>query len=240
VANAAFAAGGRIRGAAKRAWVARGVHDAFVDRVVAAAGRRRPVGAGEAAAELLADAVGAGARLRCGGPLGGGAFAPAVLTGVTEGMRVAHEPLEAPVIAVTGVGSTGEAIAAANASGLLGGASVWTASPYEGARIARELRSGPTWLNDHILGPALPAVPLGEGVGGEEGVRAYAQARPITWEAPGAPVFWWGPYDDRLADAARAVIRLRSVRDHDRERGWREGAVPIGRLVARAVARRRK
>ncbi|HEY3019774.1 MAG TPA: aldehyde dehydrogenase family protein [Solirubrobacteraceae bacterium] len=239
VANAAFAGGGRTRGAAKRAWVARGVHDAWVERVVAAAGRRAPVGAGEAVAELLADAVASGARLRCGGPLGAGAFAPAVLTGVSEDMRIAREIADAPVLAVTGVGSSGEAIAAANASGLCAGASVWTASPYEGARIARELRSGPTWLNDHVVAPALPAVTLAPGLGGAEGVRAYARPRPITWSAPGAPAFWWGPYDERLAAAARAVIRLRSVRDRDRERAWREGALPIARVVARALRHRR-
>jgi succinate-semialdehyde dehydrogenase/glutarate-semialdehyde dehydrogenase len=238
VANAAFAGGGRTRGAAKRAWVARGVHDAFVARVISAAGRRKPVGAGEEVSELLADAVGAGAQLRIGGPLGGGAFAPAVLTGVRTDMRIAHEAPDAPVLAITGVGSTGEAIAAANASSLCGGTSVWTASPYDGARIARELRGGPTWLNDHVLAAALPAVPASEGVGGVEGVRAYAQPRPITWEAPGSPVFWWGPYDEGVAAAARAVIRLRSVRDRDRERAWREGALPIGRLIARAFARR--
>ena len=239
VANAAFAGGGRTRGAAKRAWVARGVHDAWIAGVVAAASRRGPVGAGEAAAELLADAVASGARLRCGGPQGGGAFAPAVLIGVTEDMRIARETADAPVLAVTGVRSAGEAIAAANASGLGAGASVWTASPYEGARIARELRSGPTWLNDHVVAPALPAVPLAPGLGGAEGVRAYARPRPITWEAPGAPAFWWGPYDDRVARAARAVIRLRSVRDRDRERAWREGALPIARVVARALRHRR-
>src|SRR4051812_7562808 len=71
VANAAFSGGGRTRGAAKRAWVSHSIHDAFVARVVEVAGGRAPVGAGEAAAELVADAVGAGARLRCGGPLGG-------------------------------------------------------------------------------------------------------------------------------------------------------------------------
>jgi succinate-semialdehyde dehydrogenase/glutarate-semialdehyde dehydrogenase len=239
VANAAFAGGGRTRGAAKRAWVSRHVHDAFVASLIDAAGERPEAAAGEAASELLADAVGAGARLRCGGPLGGGAFAPAVLTGVDEGMRIASEAPDAPVVAVTAVGSAGEAIAAANASGLCAGASVWTASPYEGARIARQLRTGPAWLNDHIVAPALPAVPMAPGIGGVEGVRAYAQARPMTWEAPGSPTFWWGPYDERLAAAARAVIRLRSARDRDRERAWREGALPLGRVVARALRQRR-
>jgi succinate-semialdehyde dehydrogenase/glutarate-semialdehyde dehydrogenase len=239
VANAAFSGGGRTRGAAKRAWVAHGVHDAWIAGVVAAAAEREPVGGGHAAADLVADAVAAGARLRCGGPQGGGAFAPAVLTGVTEDMRLAREPADGPVLAVSAVASTTDAIEAANASGLCAGASVWTQSPYEGARIARELRTGPTWLNDHVLAPALPAVPLAPGLGGVEGVHDYAVPRPITWEAPGAPTVWWGPYDERLAAAARAVIRLRSVRDRDRERAWREGALPIARVAARAFRHRK-
>src|SRR3954463_16183034 len=58
VANAAFAGGGRTRGAAKRAWVATELHDTWVAAVVHAAGSRSTVGAGEDAAELVADAVG--------------------------------------------------------------------------------------------------------------------------------------------------------------------------------------
>jgi acyl-CoA reductase-like NAD-dependent aldehyde dehydrogenase len=239
VANAAFAAGGRTRGAAKRAWVARELHDAWVATLIAEA-RRRPGGAGgDVAADLLADAVAGGARLLCGGPEGGGAFAPAVLTGVTDDMRIAHERAPAPVIAVTAVPSTSAAIDGANASGLRAGASVWTASRYEGARIARELHATPTWLNDHEVAPALPAVPLAPGLGGEEGVRTYAAARPIVWEPPaGSSALWWGPYDERFTRAARAVARLRSARDRDRERAWRDGAIPLARVAARALRRR--
>jgi hypothetical protein len=61
----------------------------------------------------------------------------------------------------------------------------------------------------------------------------------VTWEAPSAPGFWWGPYDERFATAARAVARLRSARDRDRERAWREGALPIARVAARALRSRR-
>jgi hypothetical protein len=50
---------------------------------------------------------------------------------------------------------------------------------------------------------------------------------------------WWGPYDARFARAARAVVRLRSVRDRDRERGLRDGALPILRVAARALRGRR-
>jgi acyl-CoA reductase-like NAD-dependent aldehyde dehydrogenase len=238
-ANAAFAAGGRARGSAKRAWVAKPVHDAWVARVVALAEEARPVAAPERAVDLVADAVGAGARLRCGGPRGGGAFAPAVLTGVTDEMEIAGAGADAPVLAVTAVGSTGVAIEAANASLLRAGVSVWTADRYEGERAARELVAAPVWLNDHPLGVMLPAVPLAPGLGGEEGLRAYAAPSPVTWEAPSAPGFWWGPYDERFATAARAVARLRSARDRDRERAWREGALPIARVAARALRSRR-
>src|SRR3954471_10664908 len=172
-ANAAFAAGGRARGSAKRAWVARSLHDAWVARVVALAEGGRGVAVPERAVDLVADAVGAGARLRCGGPRGAGVFAPAVLTGVTDDMDIARHGAEAPVLAVTAVGATGTGIAAANASGLRAGASVWTADRYQGARIARELIANPTWLNDHPLGVMLPAVPLAPGLGGEEGLRDY-------------------------------------------------------------------
>jgi betaine-aldehyde dehydrogenase len=239
VANAAFAGGGRTRGAAKRAWVARELHDAWVATVVSEAARRPTTAGGELAADLVADAVGAGARLLCGGPAGGGAFAPAVLTGVTPDMRIAYERAPAPVLGVTAVASTGGAIEGANESRLVAGASVWTDSRYEGARIARELEATPTWLNDHEVGPALPAVPLGPGLGGEEGVRAYAAARPIVWEPSAtAAGLWWGPYDERFTRAARAVARLRSARDRDRERAWRDGAIPIARVAARALRRR--
>ena len=238
-ANAAFAAGGRARGSAKRAWVARELHDAWLAGVLAVAQAGRPATVPERAVELVADAVGAGARLQCGGPLGAGVFAPAVLTGVTADMAIAREGAEAPVLAVSAVSSTGGAIEAANATRLRGGASVWTASRYEGQRIARELVTAPTWLNDHPLGIALPAVPLAPGLGGEEGLRAYAAPDPVTWDPPAGPGFWWGPYDERFAAAARAMARLRSARDRDRERAWREGGLPIARVAARALRSRR-
>src|SRR3954469_2557649 len=183
-ANAAFAAGGRARGSAKRAWVARGLHDAWVARVVALAEGGRAVAVPERAVDLVADAVGAGARLRCGGPQGGGAFAPAALTGVTDDMEIARVGAEAPVLAVGAVGSTDLAIAGANATRLRGGVSVWSADRYEGERIAHELVAAPVWLNDHPLGVALPAVPLGPGLGGEEGLRAYTSPDPVTWDPP--------------------------------------------------------
>jgi hypothetical protein len=40
------------------------------------------------------------------------------------------------------------------------------------------------------------------------------------------------------AQAARAAAKLRSTRESDRERAWRDGALSLARVGARALARR--
>lgn len=239
VANAAFAGAGRTAGAARRAWVAGGLEEAFTAAVARAAAGYPPVADEDgAAAAQVAAAVAEGARLLTGGPGPDGRFAPAVVAGVTDDMAVAREPSPAPLLAVSAVASTGEAIAAANASRLRAGVSVWTASRHEGVRVARELRASPAWLNDHLVGPSLPAVPWGPGVGGDAGVQAFAAPRAVSWEGTTGAAFWWGPYDEGFSRAAQAVVRLRSLRDRDRERALRDGTLPIARVAARALRAR--
>lgn len=238
--TAAFAAGGWTRGALRRAFVAREVHDAWLSAVVEGARALPPVPperAGEAGA-LVADAVAAGAALVCGGPGGDGEVFPAVLDGVTDAMRAGAEPADGPVLAVTAVDSTEAAIAAAGRLPAGPGISVWTANRYEGERIARALGAGATWLNDHRVVPALPAAPWGGTAGGEDAVRSFAAARAITWDPPAGGALWWGPYDATLAQAARAAALLRSARDRDRERGLRQGPRPMARVALRALRRR--
>ena len=48
---------------------------------------------------------------------------------------------------------------------------------------------------------------------------------------------WWGPYDQGTSRAARAIAKMRSAREVDRERAWRKGAVPLARIAARAFGR---
>jgi len=48
---------------------------------------------------------------------------------------------------------------------------------------------------------------------------------------------WWGPYDATTARAARAMAKLRSDREADRERAWRQGALTFARAGARAFGR---
>jgi succinate-semialdehyde dehydrogenase/glutarate-semialdehyde dehydrogenase len=119
---------------ANRILVQDGVHDAFVERLVAAAAALR-VGNGfdegseqgpliDARAlakvcEHIADAVEQGASVALGGrehALGGTYFEPTVLTGVTPAMRIATEETFGPVAPVFRFGDEDEAVALANAT----------------------------------------------------------------------------------------------------------------------------
>jgi acyl-CoA reductase-like NAD-dependent aldehyde dehydrogenase len=186
------------------------------------------------------QAHGARANLRAGA-----FYAPAILTGVTHEMRLMREPVGGPVLAVMTVESVSEAIALANDSPYGLGASVWTADRYRGLRIARELDAGMVWLNDHLPSPAVSRGPWGAAAGGglgrtlgQAGLRACAQEKLITWDPSGTRGLWWGPYDELSARGARAAAQLRSTRDSDRERAWREGAVALARVSARALRRK--
>jgi delta 1-pyrroline-5-carboxylate dehydrogenase len=159
---------------------------------------------------------------------------------VTTAMRIAREEVPGPVLVVETVDSEDHAIARANESELGLGASVWTADRYKGARIARELRVGMVWMNDHLVARSAPQVPWGgvrgSGIGRARGaiaLRTCAEPKVVTWDPPVGRPAWWFPYDASLVRAARAVAGLRSARDADRERALREGTLPIARVTGR-------
>ena len=259
-----YAAAGQARGSVERVYVADETHDAFLGALVRGSSalttgdpRHPGTQVGPLASPrrlahvraLVDDAVAQGARLHCGGPvqpagLAGSFYAPAVLSDVTHEMAIMREPINGPVLAVMRVGSLDEAIALANDSRYGLGASVWTADRYRGLRVARELRAGMVWCNDHLPSPAVSRGPWGASAGsglgrtlGESGLRACAQERLITWDPPGGRGLWWAPYDATLLRAAQSVAELRSSRDADRQRAWRRGARAMARVGARSLGR---
>jgi succinate-semialdehyde dehydrogenase/glutarate-semialdehyde dehydrogenase len=262
---AGCAGAGQARGSIERVYVLREVHERFLAQLVAGAraltvgdpvdprvqvgplASRRRV---EHVEQLVAEALAQGALLHCGGPVApagceqGAFYAPAVITNVTPEMRLMREPLDGPVLAVVAVDTADEAIALANDSDYGLGVSVWTADRYGATRIARELHAGMVWLNDHLPGPTVSRGPWGAAAGGglgrtlgQAGLRACAQEKLITWDPPGTRGLWWGPYDATGAKAARSIAKMRSGREHDRERAWREGALALARVGARAFGR---
>ncbi len=262
VSWAAFANAGQSGGSVERAIVLREVAEPFVTGVVAAAQalrvgdpREDGVDVGPLLAddrrgrvlELLGEAQEAGAILRCGGAvqvagMTGPFVAPAVLTGVTPSMRIAREEVPGPVLSVEIVDTEDQAIAAANRDDAGLGASVWTADRYKGTRIARELRVGMVWMNDHTVQRGAPQIPWGgtrgSGIGRARGavaLRTCAEPKAITWDPPAGRAFWWHPYDTALGGAARALALLRSVRDADRERAFKQGGGPLLRVAGRTA-----
>jgi succinate-semialdehyde dehydrogenase/glutarate-semialdehyde dehydrogenase len=259
---AAFANAGQCGGSVERVLVVREVADRFLPALLAHTRALRVGDPREADVDigplvsrerldrvcaLVDEAVAAGAVLHCGGPvepgasaLAGGFFAPAVLTGVPEGVRLAREEAPGPVLIVEVVEDEEQAIARANDVDLALGASVWTADRLKGERVARELRAGMVWMNDHLVARTAPQVPWG-GVGGSGlgrargaiALRTCAEPKVVTWDPPVGRPAWWFPYDAALARAARGVAGLRSARDADRERALREDVVPLARVTGR-------
>jgi succinate-semialdehyde dehydrogenase/glutarate-semialdehyde dehydrogenase len=260
---AGFAAAGQARGSVERIYVARELVERFTAGLAEAASQlvvgppldpRTQMGplpsaqAADRVDQLVTQAVDAGARRLCGGPapvpgLPGSFYAPTVLADVDSEMRIMREPIEGPVVGVVSVDSTADAIALANRCATGIGASVWTANPHQGRRIARELRTGAVWLNDHLISPAVPQGPWG-GAGqagaagrshGEAGLRACAREQLVTWDPPWGRPAWWFPYDQTAVRAWRAFAQLGSARDADRQQGLRGGTVSLARLGLRAL-----
>ena len=262
---AGCAGAGQARGSIERVYVAREVHERFLAGLVRGASALRVgdpadprVQVGPLASRrrlehvdsLVQEAIAQGARLHCGGPVSppgceaGAFYAPAVITDATHDMRVLREPLDGPVLVVVAVDSIDEAIAAANDSDYSLGVSVWSADRYQAQRIARELHAGMVWLNDHLPGPTVSRGPWGAAAGGglgrtlgRAGLRACAQEKLITWDPPSMRGLLWGPYDATSGKAMRAMAKLRSARDADRDRAWRDGALALARVGARAFGR---
>ena len=154
---------------ANRFLVQDGVHDAFVaalaQRVAAmkvGPGTEADVTQGplinakavDKVERLLADAVGAGARIAVGGhrdALGGRFFKPTVITGVVPTMAIAREEIFGPVAAITRFKTEVEAIALANdtTSGLA--AYVYTRDIGRVFRVAEALDYGMVAMNDGLL-----------------------------------------------------------------------------------------
>lgn len=150
----------------KRMIVTNDLYEPFVQRLVELASSMSPVDprhwvegsytpmASRAAAEQLAaqvdDAVANGATLHVGGSLGDAPtayFAPAVLTGVTPGMRAYREELFGPVAVVYRVSTDDEAVALANDTDYGLGAAVFSADPDRASKVAERLDVGMSNVN---------------------------------------------------------------------------------------------
>ncbi|MGI5201717.1 NADP-dependent succinic semialdehyde dehydrogenase [Spirillospora sp. CA-108201] len=139
------------------------------------------------AEELVADAVGKGASVLCGGerPDGPGwYYPPTVVSGVTPEMRMYHEEVFAPVATLLRVRGASEAVEVANATGFGLGSNAWTRDDGERERFVRELDAGQVFVNG--MTTSFPELPFGgvkrSGYGRElsaDGMRAFCNAKTV-------------------------------------------------------------
>ncbi|MBK8990469.1 MAG: aldehyde dehydrogenase family protein [Gammaproteobacteria bacterium] len=204
--TANFQNAGQVCISGSRLLLARGIHDEFVARLtrriqdlkvgyqllpdtkMGPLASRKQLETVERYVELAREE---GAQLACGGHRVSGPgydsgyyFAPTILIGVTNSMRVAREEIFGPVLVVMPFDTDDEAVAIANDSeyGLAG--CVFSTDTRRARRIANRVRTGILSINDISL--LADFVPFGgyksSGMGrefGEEGLKSYTQTKSI-------------------------------------------------------------
>ena len=154
---------------ANRLLVQDGIYDAFAEKLAEAVAKLK-VGPGlsgevqqgplinedavEKVEELLADAVGKGAQIACGGKrhaLGGTFFEPTIVTGVTPAMRVAREEIFGPVAPLFRFHTEEEAIRMANDTEFGLAAYFYARDIARVWRVAEGLEYGIVGINEGLI-----------------------------------------------------------------------------------------
>lgn len=225
VAFGGFIAAGQTCICGSRVLVQRGIHDRFVEALVAIARTIRIGNPLEAhtqlgpliSAEALERVLGyirigieEGATIATGGGVpddpaleGGYYVEPTVLVGVRNQMRCAREEIFGPVLVVIPFEDEEDAIAQANDSPFGLGSSIWTPDVARALRVAERSAHGLVWVNDHHrLDPAAPWGGVRDsGVGREggwESFHEFTHLRTVTVRIAPDPVDWYGGGVDRL------------------------------------------
>ncbi len=137
--------------------------------------------------ELVADAVGKGAKVLLGAERPdqpGWWYPPTVLADVTEDMKMYREEVFGPVAQLYRVADIDEAIRIANVTRFGLGSNAWTADPDEQERFVRDIQAGQTFING--MTASFPELPFGgvkkSGHGRElagHGIREFMNAKTV-------------------------------------------------------------
>ena len=196
---------GEVCTAGSRLFVAKGAHDALLEKVVDRAGKlvqgdpldpktRLGPQISEAQVERIRRYVEIGskegARLALGGEparVGDGRgyfWKPTIFDGVKNDMTIAREEIFGPVLSVLEFESFDEAIAMANDTAYGLAAAVWTRDVKKAHQAARRLQAGTVWINTYNMYDA--ASPYGgmksSGYGRESGLAGlefYTQTKSV-------------------------------------------------------------
>lgn len=212
-----FSSSGQSCIAGSRLFVAREIHDTFLEELVARV-RTLRVGPGtdpdtqvgplvhhrhrDSVAAYVDLARSEGARVLCGGsaPAGeqyadGAYYLPTVLAGLQNTSRTCQEEIFGPVLVALPYGDEEDLVRQANDSvyGLACG--IWTRDLAAAWRLGRRIEAGTVWINTYKQFSA--STPFSgwkdSGLGTEKGrdaIRAYQRQKSLYWGTSGAPLPW--------------------------------------------------
>ena len=190
------------------------------------------------------DAKARGARVLTGGTrlpeLGVNFYAPTVLAGVTQGMRIMREETFGPVLPVMAFDNDDEAVRLANDSEYGLAASVWTRDSRRGERLARRIHAGTVMVNDVISCFGISEAPHGgvkaSGVGrthGRFGLEEMVRVKYLDMDRmPGMKKVWWHGYGESFGRQMEGFLDMQFARGM--------GTRLRGALRAAGVLRRRQ
>jgi succinate-semialdehyde dehydrogenase/glutarate-semialdehyde dehydrogenase len=233
--RASFSNAGQLCVATERIYVAEGLMDAFCTALTTRTQALRlgssldydhDMGGLINATQLervsahVEDARAKGATVLTGGrrrtDLGPTFFEPTVLTGVTPEMDCYADETFGPVVSVYPVADDDEAVARANDSDYGLNASVWTADPARGRRVASQISCGTVNVNEGFAATfgSIDA-PMGgmksSGLGrrqGRDGIRRFVEVQSVATQSvlPIAPIRGLG--EGRFVSGMTGALRL--------------------------------
>jgi acyl-CoA reductase-like NAD-dependent aldehyde dehydrogenase len=185
------------------------------------------------------EAKARGARVLAGGTrlpeLGVNFYAPTVLAGVTEDMRIMREETFGPVLPLMACADDDEAVRLANDSQYGLAASVWTRDGKRGERVARRIHAGTVMVNDVISCFAISEAPHGgvkaSGLGrthGRFGLDEMVRMKYLDSDRmPGIKKVWWYGYGESFRRQMEGFLDMQFARSLGaRVRGaWRTAGV---------------
>lgn len=190
--------------AGTRLFLPAGLHDRFVDAMLAKIRAMKIGDPKDPATELgplvsakqrdrvmeyIRSGLSGGATLAVGGGIPkvpgtekGFYVEPTVFTGVTNAMTIAREEIFGPVLSVLRYDTVDRAVAMANDSDYGLGGGVWSRDPEKAMDVARRLRTGTVWINEwHLISEKAPFGGYKQsGVGrefGAEGLHEYMETK---------------------------------------------------------------
>ena len=168
--------------------------------------------------ELMEDAVTKGARIVCGGVGDAAHWAPTVLAGVTDEMRIAQEETFGPILPVTTVANEKEMIERAGDTPYGLSAYVYAGSHGRAKDVLAQLKFGTVVINDGPHTVCDSCVPWG-GVGasglgrvhGDSGLLFYTYEKVVSTprlRLPGGEL-WELPYTETRTARVEGLTRFR-------------------------------